>query len=84
MKIIILHVPAVCVFVYLYISPVVYQDDRSAISVNGKYSNPLRKLFVPDDYEQYGGFYERCCWFGSWYVGYDNVSVGYLAYIYPH
>ena len=84
MKIAILYIPAVCVVISLCISPDMDQDDRSVASVNGTYSTPLSNLSVPDDYERYGDFCDCCYRSGSWYVGYDNVSVGYRVFVYPY
>jgi hypothetical protein len=53
-------------------------------SVNGKYSNLLMTLSVPQDQASYGNFYDWGYYTGTSYAGYNNIPPGYWVYVYPN
>jgi hypothetical protein len=53
-------------------------------SVNGKYYNLLRTIYVPTDRGSYGDFYEWGHWNGSSWKGHKNLPPGYWVYVYPN
>jgi hypothetical protein len=52
-------------------------------SVNGKYSNLLRVINVPQDRGSYGDFDDYGYYSSTSYAGYDNIPAGYWVYVYP-
>jgi hypothetical protein len=56
----------------------------SRMTGNGKYSNLLHALYLPDERESYGDYYEEGYYTGSYYEGYDNLPPGYWVYLYPY
>ncbi len=58
--------------------------DMAAASVNGKYYNLLRSIYVPSDRSSYGDFYEWGYWSGSSWKGHTNLPHGYWVYVYPN
>ena len=53
-------------------------------SVNGKYYNLLRTIYVPSDRGSYGDFYEWGKWSGTSWKGHTNLPPGYWIYVYPN
>ena len=58
--------------------------EMNAASVNGKYSNLLMTLYVPQDQASYGNFYDWGYYTGTSYAGYNNIPPGYWVYVYPN
>lgn len=58
--------------------------DMITASVNGKYYNLLRTIYVPSDQNSYGNFYEWGYWSGSSWKGHTNLPPGYWVYVYPN
>jgi hypothetical protein len=59
-------------------------QDMNMASVNGKYSNLLMTLYVPQDQASYGSFYDWGYYTGTSYAGYNNIPPGYWVYVYPN
>ena len=53
-------------------------------TVNGKYSELLRKIRVDSDRSTYGDFYDYGAWEGDSWGGYTDLPAGYWVYVYPH
>jgi hypothetical protein len=58
--------------------------EMTTASVNGKYSNLLMTLSVPQDQASYGNFYDWGYYTGTSYAGYNNIPPGYWVYVYPN
>ena len=58
--------------------------EMNTASVNGKYSNLLMTLYVPQDQGSYGNFYDWGYYTGTSYAGYNNIPPGYWVYVYPN
>jgi hypothetical protein len=65
-------------------TPETTTPDVTTASVNGKYYNLLSTLYVPQDQEGYGNFYDWGYYSGTSYAGYSNLPVGYWVYVYPN
>jgi hypothetical protein len=65
-------------------APPAGSPDLSTASVNGKYSNLLYTLNVPQDKGSYGDFYDWGYYTGTSYAGYNNLPAGYWVYVYPN
>lgn len=58
--------------------------DMARASVNGKYYNLLRTIYVPSDQNSYGNFYDWGHYTGSSWKGHTNLPPGYWVYVYPN
>lgn len=58
--------------------------DMTKASVNGKYYNLLRTIYVPSDQSSYGDFYDWGHYTGSSWKGHTNLPAGYWVYVYPN
>jgi len=58
--------------------------DAVRASVNGKYTNLLTTIYVPDDRGSYGDFDDWGYYSGTSYAGYTNLPAGYWVYVYPN
>lgn len=58
--------------------------DYGEASVNGKYYNLLRTIYVPSDKTKYGNFKDWGYWSGTTYAGHSNLPTGYWVYVYPN
>jgi len=52
-------------------------------TVNGKYSELLKRLRIPKDRADYGDFYDWGKWNGSEYKDHSSLPQGYWVYVYP-
>jgi RNA polymerase sigma factor (sigma-70 family) len=64
--------------------PVRDKQDRKKANVDGKYSDLLEKIKVPQDRQQYGDFYDYGYWEGTEYAGFENLPSGYWVYAQPY
>ena len=53
-------------------------------TVDGKYSDLLKKLKVPGDKNLYGVFFDYGAYSGTSWQGHNNLPTGYWVYVSPH
>ena len=58
--------------------------DYDKASINGKYENVLKTLYIPDDKDRFGNLYDWGYRNVSTYSGNKNLPKGYWVYAYPY
>jgi hypothetical protein len=64
--------------------PLSPEEAGKKATVNGKYSNLLRKISVKFDYLSYGEFSDYGLWNSNTYAEYSDLPTGYWVYVYPN
>lgn len=58
-------------------------EARTKAAVGNKYRRLVKKIEVPNDLQNFGGFYDYGKWDGTSYAGHNNLPTGHWVYVYP-
>lgn len=58
-------------------------EARTKATVGNKYRRLVKKIDVPNDLQNFGGFYNYGKWDGTSYAGHNNLPTGHWVYVYP-